>query len=180
MNPAPDLLFFEIVDPASGERLPDGQPGLLVMTHLNRRGTVLLRYVLGDVTALARDRCSTCGLTTERVLQPPVRADHLTKVRGMLVNPDVIHDLLAAQPEVEEYQIVFRKEDPRDPYSRDELVLRLAVAGEATAVSQAVAAAVREAVRVNPVIEIVERAAIFVPGAGMKARRVIDLRPKPE
>ncbi|GIW10570.1 MAG: hypothetical protein KatS3mg061_1627 [Dehalococcoidia bacterium] len=59
-------------------------------------------------------------------------------------------------------------------------MLRLAVAGEATAVSQAVAAAVREAVRVNPVIEIVERAAIFVPGAGMKARRVIDLRPKPE
>jgi phenylacetate-coenzyme A ligase PaaK-like adenylate-forming protein len=179
LNPAPDLLYYEIVDPETEQRLPDGQQGLLVMTHLNRRGTVLLRYVLGDITALARDADPDSGLVTERVLQPPFRADHMTKVRGMLVNPDVIHDLLTARPEVEEYQIVFRKENPADPYSMDDLVLRLAVSGDPAAVTSAVLAEMREAVRVSPTIEIVDHAAIFVPGDTMKARRVIDERPKP-
>jgi phenylacetate-coenzyme A ligase PaaK-like adenylate-forming protein len=178
MNPAPDLLYYEIVDPETGERLPDGEQGLLVMTHLNRRGTVLLRYVLGDITALARDRCPACGLTTERVLQPPFRADHLTKIRGMLVNPDVIHDLLTARPDVQEYQIVFRKEDPADPYSMDDLLIRVAIDGDAAAATRAIVAEIREAVRVTPSVEVVDRAAIFVPGDTMKARRVLDERPK--
>ncbi|MCS6800939.1 MAG: AMP-binding protein [Chloroflexota bacterium] len=178
MNPAPDLYYFEIVHPETGERLPDGEQGLLVMTHLNRRGTVLLRYVLGDITALARGRCPDCGLTTERVLQPPFRADHLTKVRGMLVNPDVLHNLLSARPEVQEYQVIFRKEDPTDPYSMDEMLLRLAVTGDAEAVTRAIIAEVRNAVRVTPTVEVVDLAAIYVPGSTMKARRIIDERPK--
>jgi phenylacetate-coenzyme A ligase PaaK-like adenylate-forming protein len=178
MNPAPDLLYFEIVDPQSGARLPDGEQGLLVMTHLNRRGTVLLRYVLGDITALARDRCPDCGLTTERVVQPPFRADHLTKVRGMLVNPDVIHDLLSARPEVQEYQVVFRKEDPADPYSMDDLLIRVAVSGDGEAVTRAIVAELRDAIRVTPSVELVDLAEIYVPGATMKARRIVDERPK--
>ncbi|MFN8532920.1 MAG: AMP-binding protein [Dehalococcoidia bacterium] len=180
MNPAPDLHYFEIVDPDTGERLPDGEQGLLVMTHLNRRGTVLLRYVLGDITALARDPCPDCGRTGERVLQPPFRADQMTKVRGMLVNPDVIHDLLTARPEVQEYQIVFRKEDPADPFSMDDLILRLAVSGDPASVSRIIAVEMRESVRVTPKIEIVDLATIFVPGDTMKARRVVDERPEPE
>ncbi|GIW05852.1 MAG: phenylacetate--CoA ligase [Dehalococcoidia bacterium] len=178
MNPAPDLHYFEIVHPETGERLPDGEQGLLVMTHLNRRGTVLLRYVLGDITSLARDRCPECGLTTERVLQPPFRADHMTKIRGMLVNPDVIHDLLTARPEIQEYQIVFRKEDPHDPYSMDDLLVRVAIQGDAERVTRAIVAEMRDAVRVTPSVEVVDLAAIYVPGDTMKARRIIDERPK--
>ena len=53
-NPAPDHFYFEIVDPDTHKPLPEGERGLSVLTHLDRRGTVLLRYALGDFAALSQ------------------------------------------------------------------------------------------------------------------------------
>lgn len=178
-NPGPDLLYYEIVDPETHQRLPDGRQGLLVMTHLNRRGTVLLRYAIGDITAVSEEPCPDCGRAGGRVLQQPFRADHLTKIKGMLVNPDVIRDLLTAKPQVEEYQIVFRKVDPADPYSMDELVLKIAAPNaDQEALRREIVTEIRDAVRVGPAVEFVSQESIFVPGDTMKARRIIDERPK--
>ena len=51
----PDQLFHEVVNPETGERLPDGQSGMLAFTHLMRRGTLFLRYLVGDVVTLSHE-----------------------------------------------------------------------------------------------------------------------------
>ena len=60
-NPAPDQFLFEAVDPETHEPVADGDEGLILLTHLDRRGTVMLRYALGDVARLARGKCPHCG-----------------------------------------------------------------------------------------------------------------------
>ena len=93
-NPAPELQFLEIVDPDTGRRLPTGERGALALTHLNRRGTVLVRFVVGDIVSLALGPCPHCGRAGERVVGPVVRSKDLIKIKGMLVNPAVLLDVL--------------------------------------------------------------------------------------
>ena len=75
----PDQFYTEIVDPNTGSPVADGEPGLLLISHLNRRGTVLLRYAPGDVVALSHEPCPHCGRREPRFLGGPHRADGLTK-----------------------------------------------------------------------------------------------------
>ena len=86
-NPAPDQFLFEAVDPGTLEPVPEGEEGLILLTHLDRRGTVMLRYALGDMARLVRGPCPHCGALTERLVSIPHRVDGLLKVKGMLVNP---------------------------------------------------------------------------------------------
>ena len=97
-NLGPDLYYLEVVDPASGRRLPDGEAGMLAVTHLHRRGTVLLRYLVGDVVRLSGTPCPLCGREGERITSTPRRGDNLVKCRGMLVNTDLVVDTLSALP----------------------------------------------------------------------------------
>jgi phenylacetate-CoA ligase len=179
-NPMPDLYFFEIVD-ERGRRLPDGERGLLALTHLNRRGTVLLRYLIGDVTSLAHDACPHCGRVGQRVVSPPVRTKGLTKIKGMLVNPDLVDEQLLRLPAIDEYQIVVTKDDPADPYSMDQLVVRVATElPDQAALAQTITRRIREAVQVSPRVEFVTKAAIYDPESAMKAVRIRDERPATE
>ena len=113
-NPAPDQFYFEVVDPQTHAQLSEGDKGLAVLTHLDRRGTVLLRYALGDMTALARKKCPHCGTNTDRFIKMPERVDDLVKVRGMLINPGHVAEVLLSDGRVDEYQIVIDREDPTD------------------------------------------------------------------
>jgi phenylacetate-coenzyme A ligase PaaK-like adenylate-forming protein len=171
-NLAPDLYFLEVVD-ESGRRLPDGETGLLALTHLHRRGTVLLRYLVGDVVALSRAPCPICGRAGERLVATPRRTGNLVKCRGMLVNTDVVADLVSARG-IGQFQIVFMREDA----AMDRLVIRIerdeTVRGDALGVE--IAQCVREAVSLRPDIEFVARGALYDHERSIKARRVIDLR----
>src|SRR4029079_5964992 len=64
-NPAPDQFLFEAVDPKTKQPVADGDEGLILLTHLDRRGTVMLRYSLGDMARLTNERCPHCGALTE-------------------------------------------------------------------------------------------------------------------
>jgi phenylacetate-coenzyme A ligase PaaK-like adenylate-forming protein len=59
--PKPARYFFKILDPKSFEPVSEGEPGLVVMTHLNRRGTCLIRYVVGEISSLSYEVCPECG-----------------------------------------------------------------------------------------------------------------------
>jgi len=180
-NPSPDLYYFEVVDERTYEPLPDGERGLFVVTHLNRRGTVLLRYVLGDITALSHEPCSYCGRGGVRVVGNTVRTGELLKVRGTLINPDVIKEAIATVSGIDEYQIVFTKEHPDDPYSEDKLVVRVAVAPERRReVTERLVPVVHAAAEMRPVIEFAEMSEIFDPTQSLKSTRVVDRRPKVE
>ncbi len=174
-NPAPDQFHFQVVDPEDHEALPDGETGLAVLTHLDRRGTVLLRYALGDMTALTREPCPHCGAETDRFIEMPSRADDLVKVRGMLINPGSVAQALLADGRIDEFQVVIDREDPEDALSMDVMRLRLAPRPGADP-GEAARETVAAAVGVRPEIEIVGVKEIYDPDVSLKARRFIDMR----
>src|SRR6195256_3076198 len=102
-NIVPDLYYLEVVEPGTGRRLADGESGALAITHLHRRGTVLLRYLVGDIVTLSRTLCPICGRAGERVVATPRRTGNLVKCRGMLVNTDVIVDTLSAMAAIADF-----------------------------------------------------------------------------
>jgi len=176
-NLCPDLYCLEVVDPATGRSLPDGESGMLAITHLHRRGTVLLRYLVGDVVTLARAPCPHCGRDGERVVATPRRTGSLVKCRGMLVNTEVILDTLSAMAGLGEFQIVFAGAD--QPGAMERLVIRIERdKGTDAALREEVTQRVRAAVSLRPEVEFVARGALYDQERSIKARRVVDLRAK--
>ena len=172
-NIAPDLYFLETLDAESGRRLPDGEAGPLAITHLHRRGTLMLRYLVGDIVTLSRAPCPVCGRVGERVVTTPRRTGNLVKCRGMLVNTDLIAETVSALAGVSEFQIVFSREDR--PGAMDRLVLRIEHAEDPQLRDTAIAH-VREAVSLRPDVEFVPRGALYDHEQSIKTRRVVDLR----
>jgi len=176
-NPAPDQFLFEAVDPESHAQLPDGDEGLILLTHLDRRGTVMLRYALGDVARLTRARCPNCGALTERLLGMPRRIDGLLKIKGMLVNPQALVEAVAAEADVLEFQAVVAKEVAGDPLSMDRLVLKIVPAADAAGdLAQRLKRRVHKAVGVTPEIEPVAADDPLIAARGWKAKPILDLR----
>ena len=176
-NPAPEVIFHEVVDPESGRRLRDGERGALALTHINRRGTTLVRYLVGDIVSLAHDPCPHCGRIGDRVVPPIVRTKDLLKVKGMLINPTALLEAVRAVPGVDEYQVVLAKENPADPYSMDEMIVRVASPrGDRDALARSVVEAAQSAVRVRPRVEFAAASEIYDPAREAKATRLVDRR----
>ncbi len=176
-NPAPEILYHEVVDQETGRPLPDGERGALTLTHLDRRGTVLIRYVVGDVVSLTHEPCPHCGRTGDRVVGPIVRTKDLIKVKGMLIIPTVLLDAIGAVPGVDEFQVVLTRRDPADPLSLDEMVLRVAPAGgDLEALAAALVAAAGGAVGVRPRVEFARASDIYDPARDAKPERLVDRR----
>jgi phenylacetate-CoA ligase len=175
---APDQVFHEVVDPQTGSRLAEGETGMLAFTHLMRRGTLFLRYQVGDVVSLTNQTCPHCGRTSPRITSQPVRSGDIVKIKGTLVNLQNLKERLDRFPAIDEYQIVVQPVDERDPFSMDELVIRIAVSlGEADNVGIRVAEETTKLVHVRPRIETVARDDIYDPLLVAKPKRVVDLRP---
>ena len=129
----PDLAIFEVIDPETGEVVPDGEDGELVFTPLHARGSTVFRYRTGDRVrgGLRWEPCPHCGRTVPRISSDLSRESNvkdlqLLKVKGTLVNLEDCAVLLSDMPQVEEWQIELRKKDD-DPHEVDELVVHLAV-----------------------------------------------------
>lgn len=177
-NPAPDQFYFEIVHPDTHKRQPLGETGLAVMTHLDRRGTVLLRYALGDLTAQTNEKCPNCGATTDRFIELPSRSDGLVKIRGMLVDPETVISQIIANGQVSEFQLVIEPEIENDQFSMDRLRIRLAVQNGKKGCFAALANEIRATTGIRPIIEEVTAYQIYDPDKSLKAMRLVDLRKK--
>jgi phenylacetate-CoA ligase len=176
-NPAPELLHHEVMDPDTGRRLPDGERGVLAITHLDRRGTVLLRYVVGDVLAMTHEPCPHCGRNGDRLVGPVVRTKDLMKVKGMLMSPDTLQEAIRLVPGVDEFQVVVTRQDPADPYSMDELVVRVATRRRDVArLTDEVVTAAAAATGVRPRVELTAADDIYDPSRDAKALRFVDRR----
>jgi phenylacetate-coenzyme A ligase PaaK-like adenylate-forming protein len=173
----PDQLFHEVVDDETGRRLPDGTPGMLAVTHLNRRGTVFLRYKVGDVGSLDHSPCPHCGRTSVRLSSRPVRTGDIIKIKGALVNLGNLKEEFDRMPGVDEYQIVVTSQDPSDPFSMDDLVIRLAPSADALdGIAARMAEEVTRLTNLRPTVELVERDQIYDPTSPAKPKRIVDLR----
>jgi len=176
-NPAPEIQYHGVVDPNTGRRLPDGERGALAVTHLDRRGTVLIRFLVGDMVSIDRSPCPHCGRNGDRIIGPVVRTKDLVKVKGMLINPTVLLDTLQSLPEVDELQVVVQRADASDAFSMDELLIRLAThAGDREQLAGDIADRVQATVRVRPRVEFAAALDIYDPSSQTKARRFIDKR----
>ncbi len=177
-NPAPDHFFLEVVDPDTGKRLKDGEAGYLAVTHLNRRGTVLLRYLTGDIVVLSHKRCPACGRQTVRVVSQPYRKSNLIKFKGTLINPEPLVQALSGQQGIEEFQIVFTRENPKDPLSPDHLQIKVATGMDTETAKKRISDICLQTIEMRPEVLFVQGNEIYNPDKGFKSRRVVDLRNK--
>ncbi|PYG88749.1 phenylacetate-CoA ligase [Ruminiclostridium sufflavum DSM 19573] len=101
-----DYLYFEIIDSETGEVLPEGETGELVITTLRKEGAPLVRYRTRDLTRIISGKCR-CGRTYPRIDRIIGRTDDMVKVKGVNIYPGQIDEVLK---EVEgassEYQIL--------------------------------------------------------------------------
>jgi len=175
-NPAPDHFFLEVVDPETGKRLEDGKPGYLAVTHLNRRGTVLLRYLTGDIVVLSHEPCPYCGRQTTRVVSQPFRKSNLIKFKGTLINPEPLVRALSGMRELEEFQIVFTRRSLEDPLSPDLLRIKVATMMDKATTRERVTDVCLQTVEMRPEVIFVPKNDIYDPDKGFKSKRVVDLR----
>jgi phenylacetate-CoA ligase len=176
-NPSPDQFLFECVDADTKEPVAPGQEGLILLSHLDRRGTVLLRYAVGDVARISSERCPNCGMLTERVVSMPHRFDALVKIKGMLVNPQLLVDAIMGEPDIVEFQAFVDKEDPADGLSMDRLLIKLVLKADADRnVDKRVLDRVRRAISVTPLIEITTSEDPALKNRGWKMKPLVDLR----
>ncbi len=140
-----------------------------------------MRYVVGDLNAISHQVCPHCGRQGPRIVTNTVRTAELVKLKGTLINPDIIKEAVATVQGIEEYQIIFTKEQLNDPYSADKLLVRVAAPrDEQKRIRAELAPKVVEAAEMRPSIEFVEMSEIFDPSKALKSTRVVDLRPKDE
>lgn len=101
-----DHLIPEIVDPATGEVLPDGSLGELVFTSIRKEALPIIRYRTRDISSITHEPCS-CGRTHARISRISGRTDDMLIIRGVNVFPSQIESVLLQIDEVEpHYQII--------------------------------------------------------------------------
>jgi len=100
-----DHFIAEIIDPDTGEVLPEGSKGELVFTAITKKAFPLLRYRTRDICVLTRKPCS-CGRTHIKMSKPMGRSDDMLIVKGVNVFPSQIETVLLAQGYPANYQIV--------------------------------------------------------------------------
>jgi phenylacetate-coenzyme A ligase PaaK-like adenylate-forming protein len=130
----PDLGIVEIVEPDTGKPVGVGEPGEIVFTPLDSRGSIVLRYRTGDHISggLVHEPCPHCGRSLPRLLGrisrvSDVRRLNIDKIKGTLVNFNDLEHLLDDMDEIGAWQIEIRKRND-DPLECDELVVHVAPA----------------------------------------------------
>jgi phenylacetate-CoA ligase len=156
--------IFEVIDPRTGERIPDGERGELVITNLGRACMPALRYRTGDLVELTTEPCP-CGRGFARIKGGVLgRADDMIVVRGVNLYPSAIDNLMRSVPDVVEYEVGIRR-----VAGMDELTIRIESSGSFEETARAVLHAFRTgfSIRVN-----VEEAHLgSLPRYEFKARR---------
>lgn len=158
-------VVVEIVRPGTGDPVPDGEVGEVVVTTLNPHHP-LIRFATGDLSAILPG-VSPCGRTNRRIRGWMGRADQATKVRGMFVRPEQVAEVLRDVPGVAKARLVVSLEGDRDV-----MVLRAEAAD--AGVAPALEAALQARTKLRGTVEIVP------PGSLPNDGKVIDdTRPAP-
>lgn len=162
-------VVLELLSPADGRPVADGEPGEVVVTSPNKVYP-LVRFGTGDLSAWNRAPC-TCGRTSPRLTGFLGRTGEGVKVRGMFVHPRELAAALAAAPGVVRWQAVVSERN-----NRDEFVVRVEWQGTAPAPA-ALARRIREAARVRAEVEIVTPGTLSEDAPRLVDRRIPGSRP---
>ena len=110
-----DHFIAEIIDPDTGEVLPEGSKGELVFTSITKEAFPLLRYRTKDICILTREKCS-CGRTFVKMCKPMGRSDDMLIIRGVNVFPSQIETVLMQQGYSANYQIIVDRVNNTDTF----------------------------------------------------------------
>ena len=171
-----DHFLAEIIDPETGEVLPDGEKGELVFTSLDKEAFPLLRYRTRDICVLSHERCS-CGRTFVRMCKPMGRSDDMLIIRGVNVFPSQIETVLLEQGYTPNYRIEVDRVNNSDTL---DIFVELTpdqfddTTSAVTGREKALAAAMRAMLGIGPVIHLVPPKTIARSEG--KAVRVVDRR----
>jgi len=157
-------VILEIVRPGTGDVLPHGEVGEVVVTVLNP-GYPLVRFGTGDLSAVLDGPCPT-GRSNQRIRGWLGRADQTTKVRGMFVHPGQVADVARRHPEIVKARLVVEGE-----MANDRMTLKIEVAATAVA-TEGLAAAVASSLR--DVTKLRAEVALAAPGSLPNDGKVIE------
>ena len=110
-----DHFIAEIIEPDTGEVLPEGAQGELVFTSIDKEAFPLLRYRTRDICQLTREKCS-CGRTHVRMAKPRGRSDDMLIIRGVNVFPSQIETVLLNHGYAANYQIIVDRVNNTDTF----------------------------------------------------------------
>ncbi len=171
-----DHFLAEIIDPETGEVLPEGTKGELVFTSLDKEGFPLLRYRTRDICVLSRKKCS-CGRTLIKMSKPMGRSDDMMIIRGVNVFPSQIETVLLKEGYSENYLIEVDRVNNTDTLdvsvelTPDQFTDTMK---DLTAKEKALANAIKTMLGINPKVHLV--APKTITRSEGKAVRVIDRR----
>ena len=171
-----DHFYAEIIDPDTGEVLPDGEKGELVFTALDKEAFPLLRYRTRDICVLNRTPCS-CGRTHVRMSKPMGRSDDMLIIRGVNVFPSQIETVLLNEGYTPNYQIVLdraRNTDTFDVYVEVSADQFSDLMSQIQKMEKSLEAALRTMLGISPKVHLV--APKTITRSEGKAVRVVDKR----
>jgi phenylacetate-CoA ligase len=171
-----DHFLAEIIDSETGNPLPDGERGELVLTTLTREAMPVLRYRTRDLTSMVRERCA-CGRTTARIDWFTGRVDDMLVIRGVNVFPSAIEEVLLRFPELSPNYRIFVD---RPPNGLDQMLVEVehhpdAAIDDVDVLAEVVTGRLAETLLVSLQTRVVAPGTIERIEAG-KAKRVIDRR----
>ncbi len=171
-----DHFLAEIIDPETGEVLPDGEKGELVFTSLDKEAFPLLRYRTRDICVLSHKPCS-CGRTHVRMSKPMGRSDDMLIIRGVNVFPSQIETVLLREGYAPHYRIEVdrvRNTDTLDVFVELTPEQEKADSAQVAAMETALQGAVKTMLGISPKVHLVS--AHTIARSEGKAVRVIDRR----
>ncbi len=182
----PEYFFTEILDPETKQPVAPGEPGVFVWSHIDWRGTAILRYWTGDYVSggVRWGECPHCKLTMPRLITPIWRAAYdSTKFRGARIEYVALQDCVRSALGVLTFQVLLHKEDEYDPTSRDILDIFIAVAEGANseAIKTDILRTLRAKLEITPdtiQLQTVDEIESRLFARKLKAEWVVDTRPK--
>lgn len=171
-----DHFLAEIIDPETGEVLPEGEKGELVFTALDKEAFPLLRYRTRDICVLSRKKCS-CGRTLIKMAKPMGRTDDMLIIRGVNVFPSQIETVLLNEGYQPNYQIVVDRTNNTDTFDVNvEMTPERFTdkVSEVLAMEKALAGDMKTMLGINPAVHLV--APKSIARSEGKAVRVVDKR----
>ena len=135
--------LIEIVRPGTGDPLPAGEIGEVVVTLLANPDYPLIRFGTGDLSAVLPG-ASSCGRTNMRIKGWLGRADQTTKVKGMFVHPSQVAAIVRRHPEILKARLVVD-----NPDGNDRMTLRVEVAGNESSSADAIVATIRDVTKLR-------------------------------
>lgn len=166
-----DFVYIEILDPATGKPVPEGEIGEITLTTLVKEGAPLFRFRTHDLAAFVKGPCK-CGRSYPRITQILGRSDDMVKVKGNIIFPSTIESVIKSVPGTSsEYRALVEHVD-----GRDQITISVEVEGgvDRSEVAISIAYEFKQKYNLTPIVKVLGVGEL--PRSEKKTKRIEDTR----